>query len=358
MKGKKLLALCLSVIMLLSVFSIAAYAEFNPNLGEPQVKEDVKWVFPYLDMTDEYKALKIGDKGSFQLVNLLGSHIPEKNSRFTSFEKSNPKLSDTYNLFTIYLDKYLTVEESTGALTDKRTATEYDNAYTFGFIFDEGARNEPELSANPNAVNNDYFFKFDSSNYTYSVTDYGYGYWYCNTSFSDRLVDFLRETYPNAKIYGYDETSEIAWEGMPLNYVTIEVYANVYRLYNPNSGEHFFTVNKEESDWLTSLGWKYEGIAWYAPGKKEKPVYRVYNPNAGDHHYTLDAAEKDWLVSLGWKDEGIAFYSPEQGGTAINRVYNPNAVAGSHFFTQNTGEYNYLDSIGWTAEGTAFYGYQ
>ena len=38
----------------------------------------------------------------------------------------------------------------------------------------------------------------------------------------------------------------------------------VYRVYNPNSGHHLFTKDKSEVDVLVSLGWIYEGIAWYA----------------------------------------------------------------------------------------------
>ena len=38
---------------------------------------------------------------------------------------------------------------------------------------------------------------------------------------------------------------------------------------------------------------------------------RVYNSNAleaGAHHYIADADERDWLISLGWSAEGIAWY--------------------------------------------------
>ncbi len=58
----------------------------------------------------------------------------------------------------------------------------------------------------------------------------------------------------------------------------------MYRLYNPNSGEHFYTANQKEQKYLVSIGWKVEGKGWDAPDKSEKPVYRLYNPNAGDHH--------------------------------------------------------------------------
>ena len=36
------------------------------------------------------------------------------------------------------------------------------------------------------------------------------------------------------------------------------------RLYNPNSGEHFYTASEGEKDNLVNAGWNYEGIGWYA----------------------------------------------------------------------------------------------
>lgn len=61
----------------------------------------------------------------------------------------------------------------------------------------------------------------------------------------------------------------------------------LYRLYNPNSGEHFYTKTTGERDNLRKVGWHYEGVGWVAPSTGN-PVYRLYNPNAGDHHYTLN----------------------------------------------------------------------
>ena len=60
---------------------------------------------------------------------------------------------------------------------------------------------------------------------------------------------------------------------------------DMYRLYNPNSGEHFYTADSNERDHLTGVGWVYEGIGWRAPVQSSVPVYRLYNSNAGDHHY-------------------------------------------------------------------------
>lgn len=126
----------------------------------------------------------------------------------------------------------------------------------------------------------------------------------------------------------------------------------MYRLYNPNSGEHFYTQNIVEKNNLVSKGWRYEGIGWNAP-TSGAPVYRVYNKNAGDHHYTLNSYEKDNLVKKGWHYEGISWYSG--GSIQLHRLYNPNAKAGSHHYTMNVSEKNNLVKHGWRYEGTAWY---
>lgn len=127
----------------------------------------------------------------------------------------------------------------------------------------------------------------------------------------------------------------------------------MYRVYNPNSGEHFYTASVSEKNNLVSVGWTDEGIAWYAPVTGE-PVYRLYNPNAGDHHYTTSKSEKDNLVNVGWNYEGIAWYSG--GSTPLYRAYNPNAIAGAHHYTTSKGEINHLVSVGWKDEGIGWYG--
>lgn len=129
------------------------------------------------------------------------------------------------------------------------------------------------------------------------------------------------------------------------------------RLYNPNSGEHFYTANEDEKNNLVSLGWKYEGTGWTAPACSGTPVYRLYNPNAGDHHYTTNAAERDNLVRVGWNYEGIGWYSNELNTTTLHRLYNPNATgAGAHHYTTNAAEATNLQNLGWKYEGTAWYG--
>ena len=130
----------------------------------------------------------------------------------------------------------------------------------------------------------------------------------------------------------------------------------MHRLYNPNSGEHFFTADDDERDNLVSLGWNNEGDAWNAPATSSTPVYRLYNPNAGEHHYTMSAEERDNLVSLGWNDENIGWYSDDAQSVPLYRVYNPNEFANNHHYTASVEERDWLVSLGWNDEDIAWYG--
>lgn len=133
---------------------------------------------------------------------------------------------------------------------------------------------------------------------------------------------------------------------------------DMYRIYNPNSGEHFYTSDKVEKDHLVSLGWKYEGIGWKAPTISNYPVYRLYNANGGEHHYTMNVAEKNNLVKLGWKYEGIGWFSADpndSNSVPLLREYNPNAFSNNHNYTTNSKEHSWLVSLGWKDEGKAWY---
>lgn len=129
----------------------------------------------------------------------------------------------------------------------------------------------------------------------------------------------------------------------------------MFRLYNPNSGEHFYTANITERDNVEKAGWKYEGIGWNAPTSGD-PVYRMYNPNAGDHHFTLNSHERDNLKRCGWRDEGVSWYSDKRKIIPLYRAYNPNARTGSHNYTTNNTEQHNLIKHGWRDEGVAWYG--
>lgn len=134
-------------------------------------------------------------------------------------------------------------------------------------------------------------------------------------------------------------------------------YAKVtmFRLYNPNSGEHFYTNSVNERDTLIKAGWKNEGTGWIAPNYSNVPVYRLYNANAGDHHYTTSLNEKNTLVSLGWTYEEIGWYSDPDQSVPVYRQYNPNAKSGSHNYTCDANEDLSLEKVGWRREGIGWY---
>ena len=130
----------------------------------------------------------------------------------------------------------------------------------------------------------------------------------------------------------------------------------MFRLYNPNSGEHFYTSGTAELDNLVTVGWNYEGIGWYAPASSNTPVYRLYNPFGGEHHYTTSVAERDNLVNLGWNYESIGWYSDDNRTIPLYRQYNPNEYANNHNYTTSIEENDYLVSLGWRAEDIGWYG--
>lgn len=132
--------------------------------------------------------------------------------------------------------------------------------------------------------------------------------------------------------------------------------SSVYRIYNPNSGEHFYTENGTEVNNLKKAGWKDEGLGWFAPSSGSN-VYRLYNPNAGDHHYTINLNEKNNLVKVGWKYEGVSWYSDNSKRKPLYRLYNPNAKkAGAHHYTPHKWERDNLKKAGWSDEGIGWWG--
>nr|WP_255658354.1 hypothetical protein [Allobaculum fili] len=133
---------------------------------------------------------------------------------------------------------------------------------------------------------------------------------------------------------------------------------NIYRIYNPNNGEHPFTADKREYDVLGSIGWNKEGIAWIAPVEGTEMV-RLYNSNSGEHHYTANKKEIEALEKLGWKNEGVKFMSAkadDEHSVVIHRLYNPSAglsaktQAGAHHYTSTDKERDYLIQAGWNWE--------
>ncbi|MBT1165417.1 L,D-transpeptidase [Bifidobacterium simiarum] len=136
----------------------------------------------------------------------------------------------------------------------------------------------------------------------------------------------------------------------------------MWRMYNPNSGEHFYTANVAERNQLCNAGWSPEGVGWVAP-TGGVPVYRLYNNpkrgsgTVGDHHYTMNPYERDMLIRAGWRYEGVGWRSG--GRVPLYRQYNPHVNSkrhsGAHNYTTNYAENASLVRAGWRAEGVGWY---
>ena len=138
----------------------------------------------------------------------------------------------------------------------------------------------------------------------------------------------------------------------------------VYRMYNQNSGEHFYTKNPAERNNLAAAGWSYEadqttkGIAATEDGAL--PVYRVFNPNTGLHHFTTNKNEAVMLKNIGWRYEGITLYAYNPSankGTHVYRVYCPFPDPygyNQHIYTTNAAEVAALVARGYVNEGIAW----
>lgn len=131
---------------------------------------------------------------------------------------------------------------------------------------------------------------------------------------------------------------------------------NMYRLYNPGTGEHLYTASLVEREHLLDEDWDYEGIGWVAPKKSNTPVYRLFNRRTGDHHYTSSLIERNTCIRDGWTDEGIGWYSDDEKRVPVYRQYSPYVLKGAHNYTTSRLENDVLTTRqGWKAEGIGWY---
>ncbi|MBV7391507.1 hypothetical protein KUA55_12525 [Enterococcus sp. ALS3] len=145
---------------------------------------------------------------------------------------------------------------------------------------------------------------------------------------------------------------------------TAKFGAAVYRLYNKNNGDHLLTKNRNEKNDIAATGWlvetndsnPYGRAAFYVPVKDDikgkKQVYRIYNPNSGEHFYSTNKAECDAAVKAGWRHETNEDYTwVSDGDVKMYREFNPDVnTAGSHNFTTNKDEHEGVVKAGWRDE--------
>ncbi|MCR8968287.1 hypothetical protein [Streptococcus zalophi] len=276
----------------------------------------------------------------------------------------------TISAFSLMLSSPILADESTNNQPETSTEKIIDNSNavaTFtGFEY-EGLPNElivgqtgqMKRPSNHYLANTNYSFTIESSDT--SVLNFSdKGEWQALKPGTVTVKFHLTDPQTNPKFKEELEVLSLStnWliNEIAMEPLTITVHANtnaMNRLYNPNSGEHFYTASTGEKNYLVTLGWRFEGIGWSAP-ISGNPVYRLYNPNNGDHHYTTSKGENDYLVKVGWRSENIGWQSG--GDIPVYRLYNPNAKgAGSHHYTTSKGEANFLERIGWNYEGIGWY---
>jgi len=123
--------------------------------------------------------------------------------------------------------------------------------------------------------------------------------------------------------------------------------APVYRYWNGNSNDHFYTTNSGEISGGHSQGYSSEGVAFQLsslPSPGLVPVYRYFKHDVKDHFYTTNTNEIGVLTAgmtgkHGYVCEGILGYiSPTQipGTVPVYRYWKPSDS--DHFYTTNTSE--------------------
>ena len=130
--------------------------------------------------------------------------------------------------------------------------------------------------------------------------------------------------------------------------------ATLYRLYNPNDGDHYYTDNKDEAMFLSAVGWtqeksEYKVVSACKANGFGTAVYSVYNPNTGEHLLTVDVDEAEYLESVGWNwdnDRAAKFYAPQNATKAVYRVYNPYTAGPAHHYADQE-ETTALVDLGW-----------
>jgi len=196
--------------------------------------------------------------------------------------------------------------------------------------------------------------------------------------------DFYQSTnpqlsaFPNQTVMAYREPQQGAW---PSVYSSNDLLAlqqiwgiapradeltSIYRLYNPATDGHFYTVKQTEVDLLTGAngaGFINEGVAYRTTAVNSQSLYRFYQPGSGRHFYSANDSERDLLISnstLGYIYEGPVYQVYAATAAPLNsqpvvRFYDP--ATASHFYSANAVEQQILQTSrpNWVMEGVAWY---
>lgn len=130
----------------------------------------------------------------------------------------------------------------------------------------------------------------------------------------------------------------------------------VFRL--QKNSQYLYTLSTAERDFAITLGYKFEGIAFYAVdevahSETARPVYRF--SNNGGYLYTISAAERDNWIAEGFKYEGIGFYLKENDGITSSPIYRLRHPSGAYLYTASIAERDNASQYYWyVKEGVSF----
>ncbi|MCB2187324.1 MAG: VCBS repeat-containing protein [Deltaproteobacteria bacterium] len=123
----------------------------------------------------------------------------------------------------------------------------------------------------------------------------------------------------------------------------------MYRAYNATLQYHFFTIKQAEFNNAVAAGYQDESgdpAKLFYVSQEQAPgtvaLHRLYNPNSGRHYYTKNNGERDALVAAGWnfeRDEGYIFTAADVAPAdtvEVFRLYHP--TIGTHLYTKNAFE--------------------
>jgi len=113
-------------------------------------------------------------------------------------------------------------------------------------------------------------------------------------------------------------------------------------------GKHFYTTDPSEvTIAIVRDGKILEGVACYVlphtenPQPPITPLYRLYNPSTDDHLYTISQIERDERKSEGYIDENVAcdVFEPNQAPGTQPLFRAVNLQTGENFYTANFQEF-------------------
>jgi hypothetical protein len=133
-----------------------------------------------------------------------------------------------------------------------------------------------------------------------------------------------------------------------------------YRLYNPATGEHFYTVDYQEAFALRDAGtFRLEGVegkVFQVEFVDSVALYRLYNPTTNRHFYTTSIVELDIVTKQGFYLEGVqgflTFTSLSPDGSEMGPLYRLyNVITNDHFYTKSFDEAMAAERAGYVREG-------